>query len=113
MANVVGIVRERREAYWRKQIEVCESSGLSIARYCREQGISAAQYHWWKSELKRRAATRSVALFTEVRPVPRVEAVVTSTIEVALSGERVVRVRPGFDAATLAGVVQVLEGLGC
>lgn len=112
MANAVGSARERREAYWRKQIEVCESSGLSIARYCREHGVSLAQYHWWKGELKRRAATRSVALFAEVRPA-RVEAVVTSAIEVALLGERVVRVHPGFDAATLAGVVQVLEGLGC
>ena len=79
MANGVGSTRERREDYWRERIEACESSGLSIARYCREQGISGAQYHWWKSELKRRAARRSVALFAEVRQA-RVEAVVPSAI---------------------------------
>lgn len=112
MANVVGNTWERREDYWLEQIAACELSGLSIARYCREQGISAAQYYWWKSELKRRAARRPVPLFAEVRPA-RVEAVVPSAIEVSLSGERVVRVHPGFDAATLAGVVRLLEGLGC
>ena len=34
-------------------------------------------------------------------------------LEVVVRGGRVVRVRPGFDAGTLARVVQTLEALPC
>ncbi len=44
-----------------------------------------------------------------VKVVGRVEE--GSIVEVGLSGGRVVRVRPGFDAATLLRVVEVMEAL--
>ena len=99
-----------REAYWRSQLASCASSGLTIAAYCRQQGVSLAQYHWWKGELRRRdQRSRSVpAPFAEVRG-PVVQFLETPSLEVVLPGERRILVRPGFDAGTLAEVVRVLE----
>ena len=113
-----------RELFWREHVAGWEKSGQSVRGYCRAQGLTESGFHFWKRELKRRDAVRGregwavsgeftkQALFVEMRPA-RVEAVVPSAIEMVLSGERVVRVHPGFDAATLAGVVRLLEGLGC
>ena len=114
MARADGMNRAEREACWRERIAACASSGLPITRYCRAAGISVAGYHWWRRELKRRDSMSVLpALFAEVRPVPRDGAADMPPIEIALPGERVVRVRSGFDETTLSRVVRVLEGLGC
>jgi hypothetical protein len=108
--NVMG--RAEREAYWRRVIEACEASGQSMKAYCQEAGLSYSNCQWWKSELKRRDRKGAVVpMFAEVHPIS-VVAESAGAIEVALAQDRVVRVRPGFDAGTLAAVVRVLEGLG-
>ena len=112
MAHVFGKSKESRERYWREHIRTCEASGTSIVQYCRDTGISAPQYHWWKRELKRRGGKRIGApLFVEVRAACDVAD--APALEVVLAHNRVVRVPRGFDAVTLSAVVQVLEGLGC
>ena len=114
MADGTGMSRGEREAYWREVLGACEASGKSMVAYCREVGLSYANCQWWKSELKRRDRKRSLApVFAEVRPVALAAESGAPAIEIAVSGNRVVRVRPGFDAGTLAGVVRVLEALGC
>jgi hypothetical protein len=112
MADTDGMSRAEREAYWRERMAACAASGMSAVRYCREAGIPLANYRWWKGELKRRNALAVLpALFAEVRPVLRHGAVSAPSIEIALAGERMVRVPVGFDGTTLARVVRVLEGL--
>ena len=124
MARVGGNGHGAREEYWRGKIKSCELSGMSIVRYCREQGLSVSKYHWWKAALKRRDAERVVAPgFAEVRAVHAVESAASavpgrpcgapSLIELSLAGDRRIGVRPGFDADTLARVIAVVEGLGC
>ena len=123
--------RRDREAFWRGHIERCESLGVTIAGYCRQQHIAAASYHWWKRELVKRGDHRASARdgvssvpcgtsptlpFAEMRVVsPGASAAdeATPAIEVALAGGRRVGVRPGFDAATLAQVLRVVEAAGC
>ena len=112
MADTDGMNRAEREAHWREQVSACAASGMSAVRYCREAGIPVAKYRWWKGELKRRnALTVLPTLFAEVLPVPWCSAVAPPSIEIALGGERMVRVPAGFDETTLARVVRVLEGL--
>ena len=113
MTQSVGTTKAIREQCWRDRIAACEATGKSIAQWCRDEDISLAQYHWWKGELKRRERAGAVRpVFAEVRPSP-VWVMGSSAIEVALAGERVVRVHPGFDAGTLSAVVRVLEGTAC
>lgn len=103
-----------REGYWRSQMASCASSGLTIAAYCRQQGVSLAQYHWWKGELKRRDQ-RSVSAsvpFAEVRGCVEVLGA-GAPLEVVLCHNRRILVRPGFDSGALSSVVRVLEDAGC
>lgn len=123
--------RLNRGGFWRGHITRCESLGVSIAAYCRERELCAASYHWWKRTLKKRdarvaAASGGMSPMPAVTnaPLPFAEVTVVgpgaapageenAAIEVTLAGGRRVGVRPGFDAATLAQVLRVVEGLGC
>ena len=102
-----------REGFWREHVARWASSSLSIVAYCRAQGLSKSCFHYWKSALKRRDARIAVSAeppaFAEVRIAARREA----SIEIAVSGARWVRVRPGFDEETLVRVLLALERSGC
>jgi hypothetical protein len=108
---MAGSKTESRESYWRRQVAACEASGLTIAHFCKRQGLSVGQYYWWRRALKQRRKPVSGALsFAEVTPV-QLEASVSALLEVALANGRRIGVWPGFDAQTLSAVVRVLEGV--
>ena len=116
---VVGRETARcRAGYWQGHIRACESSGFSIAGYCRQEGLSTSSYHWWKRRLKAReesgvSGTTSVAAaFAEV-PVARSVSEADPALEVVVRGGRAIRIGPGFDAETLARVLEVVERVGC
>ena len=98
-----------RAEFWGKHLAAREVSGVSIAQYCRDHGLSYGSYQWWKRELKRR---KIPVVFAEVR-VPHAANAVDGAIEVLIGGSRIVRIRSGFDEATLARVLAVVERLGC
>ena len=134
MAGVDGSGRGSREAHWRGVIKSCESSGLTIAGYCREQGISVSKYHWWKSALKRRAGELVVApTFAEVLTSEPVGGALLCAekgcdaapaarggscgapplIELSLGDACRIGVRPGFDGETLLRVIALMERPAC
>lgn len=41
-----------REAYWRGVIENWGASGLSIAAFCRDRGVSPPSFYQWKRKLE-------------------------------------------------------------
>lgn len=89
---------------WRKRLAACRASGLSTAAFCREHGLSYAQYMYWQHRLGK-ASKRLV-------PV-RVEAPVTAptplSLELALPGAVSLRVH----GASTADVVTLVRGLAC
>ena len=110
--------RGRGMGYWREQIRACEASGLSIVGYCRQQGLSASGYHWWKRRLKGFDASGVLATAPVAGPFAEVAMAVADAapgpaLEVVTPGGRAIRVWPGFDAETLARALDVVEGLGC
>ncbi len=73
--------------------------------------IPHPSFYWWRCEILQRDSTRP--RFLPVRVV--VKAVAThgdGTIEVVLANQRCLRVRPGFDRATLVRLLDVLEDGG-
>ncbi len=42
------IDRAERRRFWEKHIEKWESSGLSQAEYCRQNGVNIKSFHHWK-----------------------------------------------------------------
>jgi hypothetical protein len=47
--------QRERETRWRRHVDAWRASGTSQAAYCRKQGLTPAQFSWWKHELARRA----------------------------------------------------------
>jgi hypothetical protein len=112
---------------WRTRVEEWRASGLTAAQYCAADGLNPRSlYHWsWRlgrnAEAAEGAGTEErVGLAGTRSGGPRVLRVLRSAavdhdstgaappIEVELGNATVV-VRPGFDAATLAAVLDVVE----
>ena len=104
---------------WRELIARQRAGGLSVAAFCRREGIGASSFFSWKRRL---SDADAVPAFVEAKISPaRREAGWTGspqaglpqapTIEIRLRGGRRLRVRRGFDRELLAEVVAVMEGL--
>ena len=110
---------------WAARIARWRNSGKSVSQFAAEIGVRTRTLSWWKWRLasmaavsspKRALVRRSAAPVTKtpaaISPLTFVEmsAVVESDrLEVVLPSTIRVRVRPGFDGATLARLLDVLE----
>ena len=121
----------QKEALWRQRLTDQAASGLTIAAWCRRNGVSGSLFHFWKRTIARRgkdrirtqtkspACPQDPVVFAPVvlaPPLPQVDIdrlPASSVIEIVLAGSRVVRVGAGFDEAALARVLAVLEGRPC
>ncbi len=115
--------------FWRQVLARQQASGLTVGAYCAAHGLSPANFYRWQRVLAERpdrgAAPRPAARTNGAHEpkqdalplfVPldlNVAAATRTALEVVLVGGRVVRVRPGFDAATLGQLVACLEGRAC
>jgi hypothetical protein len=105
----------KKEAWWRQHLARWQVSGQSVRAYCEGLGVSEQNFYRWRRLLAERSTSRpedaaALPLFVPVQ----VEALpINSPIEVVLTSGQRVLVRPGFDAATLAQLVAVLEGQPC
>ena len=43
-----------KERFWRRTIKRWEKDDLTIRAFCEQQRLSAASFHWWRRELKKR-----------------------------------------------------------
>jgi len=126
-----------RERFWQELIERQPASGMSIARFCTQAGVSANSFFVWKRRLRREAGESRKAhsaaelglkparrpsrvktgsagtkALIPVRliadPIPR-RAANAGAIEVEWPNGLVLRVPTGCDANTLRDVLQALR----
>ena len=99
-----------REAFWRGHVDAWASRGQSLAGYCLEHGLSEGSFYYWRKKLEKvETCSGAAASFVELELAPPGDA----ALEVVLAHGRRVQVHPGFDEATLARVVSVLEAVSC
>jgi hypothetical protein len=120
-----------KENHWRRLLGRWRQSGLTGRDFCAEHGVSEPSFYSWRREIARRdqqQATRRKqtmppAASTLVPPpcgdsaflqlALEPSATTPPAIEVVLAQGRLLRVRPGFDAAMLRQLLRLLEEPSC
>lgn len=128
-----------KELLWRKLIRRQARSGLGVREFCLAEGIREGLFYRWRAVLRDRdrdregdhaaAPERRIAaaargdrhlhdsrLFAPVRVLEEAAAAPSrseSVLEVVLAGGAVLRIPAGYDRATLAGVLELLESPRC
>lgn len=120
-APTVHRVRRRSRAEVAQIVSSYPQSGLSRTEFCRQHGLSLSTLARYCQHARHRdslpSATVSMPLIAVELPLARVEFVeksATHTMQrdqllVELAGGRRIAVSSGFDAATLARLIAVLE----
>ena len=94
-----------RDEYWRGQIAAQENSGLTVKRFCQQQGVSQHSFYSWRKRLRAHSPALRFALVEPVPAHPTAQPVVELVLG---SGERL-RIGAGVDAATIRAVLQALR----
>jgi len=96
---------EERYAHWSDIIEKQNTSGLSIAEYCRERQIRSNVFYAWRRRIQKRQVAQQG--FIELRSAAAV-AGGDAGIRI-VSGNLCIEVQRNFDPATLRSVVACLR----
>jgi len=91
---------------WSERVKRWDRSGLDAAEFARREGLKVKQLSWWRWKL-RYSEPSPEPRFLPVRVLTSSPSLAATPIEIALANGRVVRVRPGFDPATLERVLVI------
>lgn len=117
-------MERRAREVWAERVAKLTESGLTLREFASQLGINHRSLSWWKWQLaskapdtapkrtRRRQAPAPIAKATTISPLTFVEMTATTEtdgLEVVLPSSVRIRVRRGFDAATLGRLLDVLE----
>lgn len=107
---------------WSKRVERWKDSGLSAKEFAAETGINAHSLSWWRWQLSKgdtapkeprrrrsRTAIAQPAASPAMKFIEMMAPVSLDKLEIVLPSTMRICVRPGFDAATLGRLLDVLE----
>jgi len=113
----MGKVREidgDKEQFWRMAIETWQASGLSVAKFCKQEGLSEPSFYAWRKKLGIGDINQDCK--DKLKPLAFIEVSMpkndSAIIELALTSGNTMRIPPGIDSATLGTVVSVLHQAG-
>ena len=115
-----------KEQFWREMIRRHQRGRLSVRGFCNEHALDEGAFFTWRRKLAAmdapgsRPVVRSATLTKASTPPTFAQvslggavSVDDGAVEIVLADQRRVRVPPGFDHATLAAVLDVLEDRPC
>lgn len=100
------MTRAERRTHWHTIIENQATSGMSIARYCRDAQIKPSYFYSWRRRLREQQS--SAGGFLELIPHGLTEA--ASGIRIHLGAKLCIEVERRFDPVTLRAVIETLNG---
>ena len=102
----------RKEQFWRRRLRQWQRSGLSVRAFCEQHDLSQPSFYAWRRTLAERDAHTVAFVPVEVVPEPTsglISDPAAAGLELLLSGGRVLRIGPAFDALTLRRLLAALE----
>ena len=106
-----------KEKQWRKRIDECTNSGLSVQAWCKVNAVSPDQYHYWKRKFNKldngiqKSETQWASILIEELKKPSVSVSVPAPAITLQAGPFKVDVIKGFDKQTLTDLIQILGTL--
>ena len=98
--------RTDRSEHWRARIAEQEQSGVPVARFCKDRGISEQSFYVWRKRLRDAQAVRFALVETESG---RPQAEASSALELVLpTGERL-RIGADVNGNALRTVLEALR----
>ena len=95
-----------RSEYWRERIAEQERSGVSVPRFCEEQGLTEQPFYVWRKRLQKPPQPMRFAL---VETAPARQPATELDLELVLkTGERL-RIGAGVDPTALRRVLAALR----
>ena len=106
--------RAERRAHWRMIVEGWDAGAESAVAFCQRKKIGMTSLYRWRKRLREEGAQRSRFLPVKVVETQAVAEVPYTPargagVEIALRGDRRIRVEAGFDEDVLRRAVSVLE----
>ena len=114
----------RGEKFWRSALRRREQSGLTVAAFCEQEGLTASAYYFWQRKTKagRKAKLAGEVVVSENPPVPREQTLaavrvvadhpLTAEVEIVAENGYVVRVGPDATTEHLRRVLQTVREIG-
>jgi transposase-like protein len=106
-----------KQARWLKLVRRWRRSSLSVRAFCLQHEISENNFYAWRRVLRERGLLGETPTPTLATPafvqLLHDEAEAAETVIEVVLGRRVLRVRRGFDDATLRQLVALLEEPAC
>jgi len=104
-----------RREFWRQALVRQRMSGLSIHRFCEQEGLATARFYHWQRRLGQVTGGRGETLasvgFAPVQVEPQAApGTATGSIEIMLSDDRRIRLTGVVDRQQLAEVLAALAG---
>ena len=97
---------------WKAHMRAWKDSGMSRAKYCRQQNLSYESFKYWEKKFK----LQSVTSDTPLVPVPSIALKQASenrtnyaTLKVDLNSRYKIEVYDGFSPVTLSRLISALE----
>lgn len=99
-----------KRSHWAAHVQAWQSGELSQAAYCQAQGLSLANFRYWRAKLRTDEATSKPSLRpTSMVPIQVVPPTSLPGVEVCLCNGLLVRLTGPVDATSLAAVVRALS----
>lgn len=111
MSEKEKITDSNRQPYWQRVMEARRESGVSVAAFCRQEGLSEGAYYYWQRKLSggiSKPDEKSPPAFLEV-VMPRGN---PAALELVLSSGHTLRINPAVDTKRLSDVLSALRQVG-
>lgn len=101
---------------WEQRIEERDKSGMSIAKWCENNGINKGQYHYWNKRISKNSNGINENTFAEITPILSNIEATTQNLNLASDFQIFfkniqVTVPSNFKPASLTGLMKVLQEL--
>lgn len=99
---------QNKLAVWAGRISECRNSGLTVKRWCKENGVGEQTYYKWQKRVFALAKAQRETQFAEVTPIATGYEAASVAITVHVAGVAA-DIHNGADPSTVEAVLHILK----